>query len=458
MTDTIAAVATGAARTAIGILRISGPGAIDAASAVFRPLSGPPLAASPDRLLRYGDLVDARGRVLDRVLATVSRAPRTYTGEDTAELQCHGSPAVLAEGLAALYAAGCRAAEPGEFTKRAFLNGRLDLAQAEAVIDLIDAETAEAAIHAAGQLNRAVSRKTDAVYDRLTDILAHFHAVLDYPDEDVDDFTLAQYAASLAADASLLRDLAATHARGRFVRDGVPAAIVGRPNAGKSSLLNALLGWDRAIVTDVPGTTRDTLEEKLRVGGAVLRLTDTAGLRETRDPVEKLGVERSASAAREAHLVLAVLDGAAGLTEADAPALAAAKAAPLAVAVWNKTDLAAPPETWPAALDGFAAVVPVSAKTGAGLGALCETLAALVSGENAEIPAGELLTSARQAEAVTRAADALDAALEGISCKITPDAVLTEVESARSALGEITGRTVREDVTARIFARFCVGK
>lgn len=454
MPDTIAAIATGEVVSAIGIVRVSGPGAVAAAEAVFRPADGRPMSEHRDRQLVYGRLVDAAGRVLDICLCTISRAPHSYTGEDTAELQCHGSPVVLRAALEALFAAGARQAGPGEFTKRAFLNGMLDLTEAEAVIDIIEAATAEAAVNAAGQLGGALSRRAERVYSDMVDIISHFDAVLDYPDEDIEPFELANYASRLDAGAAELRELLASFERGRVMREGVRAAIVGRPNAGKSSLLNAILGYDRAIVTAQPGTTRDTIEEKALLGGVLLRLTDTAGLREAADEAEREGVRRAFAAADGAELAIAVFDGSEPLSDADAETLAAARAAKRAIGVVNKADL--PRALDAAELTGFDAVVSLSARTGEGLEALASAVAELFPAPAA--PAGEILTNARQAEAVGRALAALDAARDALASGLTPDAVLTEAEDALSALAELTGRSVRDDVTDRIFSRFCVGK
>lgn len=447
--DTIAAIATGSVLSAIGIVRVSGPDTLAVLDRVFRPLAGAPMSERPDRRLVLGRLTDPDGAVLDECLATVSRAPNSYTGEDTAELQCHGSPVVLRAALSCLFAAGARQAGAGEFTRRAFLNGRMDLTQAEAVVDLIDAETVGAAKNAAAQLGGAVTRRTDGIYDRLTAICSHYHAVLDYPDEDIEPFELDSYRAELDGAAAALAALGDTFRRGSILKNGVSCVILGRPNAGKSSLLNALVGYDRAIVTDIPGTTRDTIEERAVLGGVLLRLLDTAGLRDTADPVERLGVARARDAAADAMLVLAVLDGSEPLTEADEAVLEAAERAPHAIRLRSKADL---PAAWDR--DG---VLPVSALTGEGLSALEEAVRAAFP-PDAGVPAGELLTNPRQADAVSRALDYVRAARDAMDAGVTPDAVLTEVEGALSALGELSGRVVREDITNGIFARFCVGK
>ena len=417
MPDTIAAVATGAQVAAIGILRLSGPKSHEIVNTLFRPASGKKMLDYEDRRLVYGGLYDADGSLLDLCMCTVSHAPRTYTGEDTAELQCHGSPILLQTALAECFRLGARQARAGEFTKRAFLNGRMDLSAAEAVADLIDAESAESAKNAAGQLSGAITRKTEAVYELLTDISAHYHAVLDYPDEDIEDFRLESYKADLRRAEHSLDTLLGSFERGRLMTAGIPAAIVGRPNAGKSSLLNALLGYERAIVTDVPGTTRDTIEEKLRLGSLLLRLTDTAGIRDTADTVERLGVERSRLAMERAELVIDVLDGSAALSDEDLALLREAEKRPRAVLVVSKSDLGTVAELPETSLP----VVVLSARTGEGLDDLRAALSAMEEGR-------------------------------------TPDIVLTESEAAMAALGELSGRSVREDVTDRIFRRFCVGK
>ena len=452
MSDVIAAVSTGRQVCAIGIIRLSGDGCIAVAERVFTPLNKP-LHEAANRKLVMGSLHDARGRVIDQCMAVCSRQPSSYTGEDTVEFHCHGSPAVLAAGLEALYHAGARPAGRGEFTKRAFLNGKMDLTQAEAVIDLIEADTADAAANAAGQVGGVLQKKLAPIYEELVNLCSHFHAVLDYPDEDIEDFGLQNYASTLRAAAKELYALLQTYGQGRILRQGVAAAIVGRPNVGKSSLLNRLAGFDRAIVTDIPGTTRDTVEESVMVGSTRLRLIDTAGIRQTADTVEAMGVERSKKALEEADLAIFLCDGSQPLTQEDRDIIALCMDAPNTIALINKSDLGKTVQ--PGELP-FMTILPVSIKEGTGLETLPDVLEEMFGGG---MPCdGSILTNARQYDACRRAYEAMLESLKGLQLGQTPDAVLTDVEAAMEAMGEVTGATVREDITARIFERFCVGK
>lgn len=455
MPDTIAAIATAPAAAAVGIVRLSGAETRRVLAALFTPVDGRSAAELPPRRMTYGTVRDAEGRTLDHALAVVFSAGHSYTGEESAELHCHGSPVVLQEVLRAAFAAGARQAQAGEFTERAFLNGKMDLTEAEAVIDLIDAETAEAARNAAAQVDGALRRPLEQVYDALLGLTSRFYAVVDYPDEDIEDLTLAETERTLTESEQTLAALLGTFARGRVLKSGAATAIVGAPNAGKSSLLNALVGYDRAIVTDIAGTTRDTVEEKVLVGGVLLRLTDTAGIRNSADRIEAMGVERSRQAAQRAALALLVLDGSQTLTDEDEQAMAAAEQAPRLLVLVNKSDL--PQKLDTAALaERFPRVLHISAQTGAGLDALAEAVAALYPA--GETPAGELLTNARQADAVERALSAVAEARGALDMGMTPDVVLTDCEAALEALGELNGKRIREDLVDTIFSRFCVGK
>ena len=460
--DTIAAIATARGASAVGIVRLSGGKSRAIVSALFTPASGVRADDLPPRRMTYGTLRGENGALLDHAMAVWFSAGHSCTGEESAELHCHGSPVVLNEVLHACFAAGARQAKAGEFTKRAFLNGKMDLTEAEAVIDLIDAETAEAAHNAAAQMDGALRRLIDGSYDALLDITSRFYAVVDYPDEDIGDLTRGQTEAALAQTEAALGRLLGTYSRGCILKSGVATAIIGAPNAGKSSLLNALVGYDRAIVTDIAGTTRDTVEEKAVVGGVLLRLIDTAGIRETGDTVEKLGVERAKKAVEQADLILALLDGSAGLPPAEraaetlAPLDLAAKSGKPWLLLVTKSDLGGwmgvvPDEDWRAP----EAVISVSSVTHEGFDELAEAVCALYPAPKEN---GTLLTNARQADAVQRALASVRAAKDALLSGMTPDVVLTEAEQAMTALGELTGRTAREDMVSRIFERFCVGK
>ncbi|MDO4811453.1 MAG: tRNA uridine-5-carboxymethylaminomethyl(34) synthesis GTPase MnmE [Eubacteriales bacterium] len=455
MSDTIAAIATAQVPSAIGILRLSGEDTCAILDGVFCPKNGKPMSEQAGRKMIYGDLLDSEGRVIDNALCVLFRAPHSYTGEDCAEIHCHGSPVVLNEGLQSLFSKGARQARGGEFTQRAFLNGRMDLIQAESVIDLIDAETAEAARNAVGQLSGTLSRTVDEIYDALMAIVSRFYAVVDYPDEDIADLQREDILDTLRRSENKLEELLATFSRGKLLKLGIPTVILGKPNAGKSSLLNALLGYDRAIVTDVAGTTRDTVEEKVRLDHVLLRLIDTAGIRETADSVEKIGVERSRDAAKQASLALLVLDGSAPLDSEDEAAIAVAKEVANLVVIVNKADLKRKINIGMLA-DRFDNVISLSAKTGEGLTVLTDHITSLYPvGTTAQ---GELLTNARQADAVSRALNAIREARGALRIGMTADVVLSDAENALSALGELNGKSIREDLVATIFSRFCVGK
>lgn len=450
---TIAALATPPVSGALGIIRISGPKAIEYAGALFQPSGGPALAKRPSHQATFGNLI-LEGRVLDQGLCLIMRAPHSPTGEDVAELHLHGSMVVLNAALSALWRIGARPAQPGEFTRRAFLNGKMELSQAEAVRDLVAARTLDAAFNAAGQLSGVIERRYMRLYDALTALLAHFQAVADYPEEDLPPSAATGMQASLGEITAELQALLDSHEQGRVLTEGIRCAIVGKPNVGKSSLLNALAGYDRAIVSDAPGTTRDTVEENIRLGGVLLRLTDCAGLRDTQDPLERQGVDRTKAAIEQAGLLFIVLDTSCPLDADDREILDFARERP-AVILLNKSDL--PRKLESEMLEAaFLHICEVSALTGEGLDYLDSMVRRLF--DTRAVCDGSVLTGARQAEAMRATLEAAKEAEAALRKGYTPDAVMVELERAMNALGELTGRTMSEDALNTIFADFCVGK
>ncbi|MBR4942130.1 MAG: tRNA uridine-5-carboxymethylaminomethyl(34) synthesis GTPase MnmE [Clostridia bacterium] len=451
MYDIIVASATPPISGAIAIIRISGPGSIPLADKIFHPFCQKPLSTLRPRTAWYGEIRDSRGATLDRCLALTFPAPASYTGEDCAELQIHGGLTLVNRVLELCCEAGARMAAPGEFTKRAFLNGKLDLTGAEAVADLISAESAEGVKNAAAQLSGALRSVLEAVTSELLDLTSHFAAYIDYTEEGVEPPDLSDAEGQLRNIAQKLAGLSDSFSSGRYFGEGVRAAIVGKPNAGKSSLLNALTGTDRAIVTNIPGTTRDTIEATVSVNGALLRLVDTAGIRSTEDLAEKLGVQRSVEAARSAAIVIAVYDG----SEPESPEddetrkLASDTGAEL-IEVICKSDL---PQKRPVPENALV----LSNVTGDGIDRLKAELSRRL-GLGSVSPDGSLVTNRRQADALRRAADFALRAADTLACGLTPDIAWVDTEAALSAVGEVTGRSVSEDILDRIFQRFCVGK
>ena len=445
--DTITAPATAPVRSAIAVLRISGPETKEILQRVFR---GRKKQLKP-RVMHFGQFI-ADGGILDEGLCVFFPGPASYTGEDMAELSCHGSPGVIQALLDAILEAGARMAQPGEFTRRAFLNGKLELTQAEAVIDLIDSETKAAARNAAAQLDGALGKRIDALRTELIGLSAHFGAVIDYPDDDIPEFITEHAQEVLDRVSESLRGLRESFRQGSLLRDGAVCVLAGRPNAGKSSLLNALAGEERAIVTPVPGTTRDVVEARIELGGIPVRLMDTAGLRETEDPVEKLGVEHTERALRAAQLILAVYDGTEALFERDIEEI---DGCPV-IAVVNKEDLGVKLDV-KTLKEHFRVVITVSAATGEGIDELRAAMARALR-VNEIIPDGTMVTNPRQAEVLSRAYAAAKRAADALRMGMTPDMVLADSEEAVSILGELTGRSTTEDVLGAIFSRFCVGK
>ena len=451
--DTIVAVATAPGAAGIGVVRLSGPRAVDAATPLVQLPAGQAVAILTPRVLTRGTL-HAADDLTDDVLVVFMPAPNSYTGEDVIELHTHGSPLVLDATLRAAVAAGARLARPGEFTQRAFMNGRLDLAQAEAVADLINARTAAAARCAGRHLRGGLSERVTALRDGLLHVLAEMEAGLDFTEEELDLPSHDDYAARLETHRRELAALLDTAATGQLLHTGATVAIVGRPNVGKSSLFNALLDRERAIVTAEPGTTRDTVEGEIDLDGVPVRLVDTAGVRDTESHAEALGVERSRAAAAGADVVLWVVDRSEPVTEADAGAVEDA-AADRTVLLYNKSDLPAVAEPLP---QPVAATAEVSALTGEGLDAVHEALRSVLRLNGALGSEGPVVVRARHADALGRARAAVDGAMQSLASEVTLDCVAIDVREAMDALGEIIGEKTTDDVLNHIFGAFCIGK
>ncbi|TLM66602.1 MAG: tRNA uridine-5-carboxymethylaminomethyl(34) synthesis GTPase MnmE [Deltaproteobacteria bacterium] len=452
--DTIVAPATPPGDGGIGIVRLSGPQAEQLLGGVFRGRLAP--AAMASHRLYHGRLCDAAGRPVDEVLAVIMRAPRSYTGEDVVEVHCHGGSQLLRCALDLFLAAGARLARPGEFTERAFLNGRLDLAQAEAVAALIGSRSARAARAALAQLDGRLSQQLYRYTAELRELLLLLEAHIDFPDDDLGPLDGEALVARTRAVRTAMTGLLHSFDTGRVLREGLNVLILGRPNVGKSSLLNALLGEARAIVTDIPGTTRDTIEEQLVLGGLPLRLVDTAGVRATDDPIELEGVRRAREKVAAADLVLLVIDGARPLNDEDRMALAMVQPA-RTILVRNKCDL--PPAAPADELAGFPCQVAVSVRQGTGLDALQAAVVAHFSATgDREAGDGVVLTERRHREALAGALQALDRFLAAQAAAEPAECLAMELREALAALGQITGETTPDLILEQIFSRFCIGK
>jgi tRNA modification GTPase len=450
--DTIAAISTPPGRGGIGIVRLSGPVSLQIATTIFHTESTND-RGTPNRA-QFGRIVDpASDEVVDQAILTFFKAPHSYTGEDIVEISCHGSPIILARVLQLTLDRGARIAEPGEFTLRAFFNKRIDLAQAQAVRDLIDAQTQYQARVATKQLEGALSLKITPIKEAVIKVIVHLESSVEFVEEDISPDAAAKLLGKLDDAAEELTAIANSFSFGRYVREGFDLAIVGRPNVGKSSVFNRLIGSDRAIVTELPGTTRDALYERTSISGVPVRLIDTAGIRETTDLVESIGISRSRTAIADADVSLLVLDASEPLTDDDIGLLNHLSQERRIVAL-NKTDL-------PARLEAGSipsAPLSISALTGEGFDLLTETIFARLAGDTSAERDDIMLTDARQHSAVQGAIEQLRDASELIRTRELEEIVLLKLRGALSSLGEITGETLTDDILGQIFSRFCIGK
>lgn len=457
MEDTIAAVATAYGEGGIGIIRISGEEALPILQGIFEFHGDTDTFTS--RRMTYGKIIDKeKNQIIDEVLAVYMKGPKTYTAEDVVEINCHGSMVSLRKTLALVLRKGARLAEPGEFTKRAFLNGRLDLSQAEAVIDMIRAKTDKSFDVAVSQLEGRLSLKVEEIRQKLLDLLVDITVNIDYPDEDIEEMTYEKLEESIVETQDMIEKLLATSSTGRMIREGIKIAIVGKPNVGKSSLMNGLLKETRAIVTDIPGTTRDTIEEVLSIRNIPVYLVDTAGIRETSDKVEKMGIEKSKEAFNQADFILFLLDGSRPLEEEDLQIIEFLKERKSLVLI-NKRDLgeAISIEEISAKLPA-SQVIEASLLKGQGITEIEDAVEDLVYGGEIVQKESMMVNNVRHIELLQQAVKSLTDALHMSERREALDFIEVDVKNAYERLGEIIGETVSDDIINEVFARFCLGK
>lgn len=451
--DTICAIATPQGIGGIAVIRVSGRSAHTICDSIFRSSMGKAETA-PGYTILYGDMIAKDGRLLDSVLVSVFREPRSYTGENTVEISCHGGMTVAKLILEELIRAGCRMAMPGEFSKRAFLNGKMDMTQAEGIIDMIHAESETAVFSAASQMKGRLRKKIEGLREQLLVLSAKILAVLDYPEDDIEPYTGEEFKETIQTVLDTIDALLKNAEHGKIVRSGISAAIVGKPNAGKSSLMNSLLQEDRAIVTHVAGTTRDILCDYLNIDGVIVKLMDTAGLRETEDLVEGIGVERTREAICQSDMILYTVDLSEPLSKEDDEIISAIENKPVLV-ILNKSDL--PIKCELSRLDIFGNKVTVSAKTGEGVQQVFGEISRMMQLDQIK---GQdfLLTNIRHIEKLEKTRESLLRVLSGLEDGIFYDILSIDLADALTQLGEISGIEVNKEIVDRIFDEFCLGK
>lgn len=456
--DTIAAISTPIGVGGIGIIRVSGKETIEIVDKVFRAANKKSLKEVDSHTITYGHIVSDSGKVLDEVLIMLMKGPRTFTREDIIEINCHGGPVPLNAVLMEVIKAGARMADNGEFTKRAFLNGRIDLAQVEAIMDIIESKTELSLSQAVGQLEGNLSKKIKEYQDTLIQVIARIEVSIDYPEYDDDEPITNDFEAELKDLLEELRELLRTADTGKMIREGVKTAIVGRPNVGKSSLLNALLEENKAIVTDIPGTTRDVVEAYLNIDGIPFQLLDTAGIRETEDIVEKIGVERSKSSIEEADLVLMLVDSHVGLLDKDQEILEQVKNKHV-IYIFNKTDLEnnITQEMLETHFSN-SEVIKVSAKEQSGLNELRQAMKHFVIKGSAAVHNEATISNQRQKQSLINAIKSLEKVIDAIELGLPEDCLAIDLHDAFGHLGMIVGESLKEEIINQLFSRFCLGK
>ena len=457
--DTIAAIATAPGIGGIGIIRVSGPEACDVVNRIFHSKQSIPLGERQTRTIHYGHIVHPKtGKTLDEVIVVLMKGPHSYTAEDVVEIQCHGGFVSVREILKVLLSEGVRQAEEGEFTKRAFLNGRIDLTQAEAIIDIIDAKTEQSLEVAVNQLDGTLSKYIRTLRDELIAMIAHLEVTIDYPEEDIEEVSAQEVRTGLEPILEKMDTLLATAQRGKLLRDGVMVSIIGRPNAGKSSLMNALLREDRAIVTNIPGTTRDSIEEFLTIQGIPVRLIDTAGIRETEDIVESMGVEKARQYLDKADVVVLVIDGSKPLEPEEQELLQLITNRPSIIFLnkADKTQCITKEEI--EALGTFTEIVTISAAQGEGMEEMAKVITSLVQGGSVQASHEAMLSNVRHITLMEQAKVSLDQSILAIDSGMPIDLIVTDIRAAWELLGDITGESLRESMVDELFKRFCLGK
>lgn len=455
--DTIAAISTPIGAAGIGIVRVSGRNAIPVVEKMFSSKKKK-MTDAPSHSMLYGHIVDPEGKVIDEVLVSVMRAPHSFTAEDVVEINCHGGVVAVRKTLETVLRAGARPAEPGEFSKRAFLNGRIDLAQAESIMDLISAKTERSLKVAVSQLEGALSAAIKAIRTEILGLLAHIEAGIDFPEHDLEDISRIQIGQKTKLILDKVKKLIDSAETGKVFREGLKTVIIGKPNVGKSSLLNALLKETRAIVTDIPGTTRDAIEEIVSIRGIPLKLVDTAGIRETEDIVEKIGVEKTMELFGEADLVLFMIDASTGLTADDREIFPLLKGKNRLLII-NKTDIKKDIDLSEAENQIDAEnVIEMSLFQGKGLDRLEERIETMVYAGLASGQEELLVTNIRHKNALEEASLSIEEVLKALAANLPTDCIAIDLKTAWDKLGEITGETVEDDLVTQIFTRFCIGK
>lgn len=457
--DTIAAIATAPGLGGVGIIRVSGKDAFLIVNKIFKGITSIPLQDRKNRTIQYGHIIDPKNnKKIDEVIVLLMKGPHSYTAEDVVEIQCHGGFIAIRSILSLVYSLGVRPAEEGEFTKRAFLNGRIDLTQAEAIIDIIEAKSEDALSVAVNQLDGTVSKLIRNIREELITMIAHLEVTIDYPEEDIEEISSQQVDEALTPILEKMKQLLDTAQSGKMIRDGVMATIVGRPNAGKSSLMNALLREERAIVTNIPGTTRDSIEEFMNIDGIPLRLIDTAGIRETDDVVEHLGVEKAKEYLSKADIVFTVIDGSTPLTEEERHILQSVDGRPSIVFINKSDEKQCIVKDDIKSIGTFTRIESISAMQGEGLHIVRDVVKDLVYSGHVESNHSMMLSNIRHIQLMKEAYKMLEESRNGIRNYMPIDFVVTDIRSAWELLGEITGDSLRESMIDELFKRFCLGK